>query len=87
MCTKNSNLLRKFDSTLVDLLCSAYANKSQSLNGDEGISLHHEPFAHCCIADLVSDENFVDALEAEMKTKLKYAAKNNDLYKFSQVNK
>lgn len=51
----------------------------------QGVTLNHEPFTHCIVSDLVADENFINELNKEVKSKLKFAQKNNDLYKFHQV--
>jgi Rps23 Pro-64 3,4-dihydroxylase Tpa1-like proline 4-hydroxylase len=78
-----SELLRKFDNTLIDQFNDAYLNKKNlDLNG---ITLTHEPFTHCVISDLVDDKQFVQELVKEMKSKLKFIQKNNDLYKFKQT--
>lgn len=51
-----------------------------------GVSIFHEPFTHCVIRDLITNNDFINDLRKELQTKLKYKQKNNDLYKFHQVN-
>lgn len=51
----------------------------------KGVSIFHEPFTHCIINDLITDDSFLENLTREMNNKLKYKKKNNDLYKFHQV--
>ena len=47
--------------------------------------MYQEPFTHGIISDVVTDLDFLKELETEMKSKLKYLKKNNDLYKFHQT--
>ena len=47
--------------------------------------MHQEPFTHGVISNLVTDLDFLKELATEMKSKLKYLKKNNDLYKFHQT--
>lgn len=82
--SESDNLIREFDQTVTDQLLDAYVNKKQ-IDNLKRVHIFHEPFTHCYINDLVTDTKFVDELEKEIKAKLKYQKKNNDLYKFHQT--
>lgn len=79
-------MLRSFDQSLIDELKNSYANKSD-IDRNQGVSIFHEPFTHCIINNVITDNNdeFLANLVSEMNTKLKYKKKNNDLYKFHQT--
>lgn len=47
--------------------------------------MYQEPFTHGVIRNLVTDLSFIDDLKNDIKSKLKYLEKNNDLYKFHQT--
>ena len=51
----------------------------------KGFHLNHEPFTFCSISNLLNDMKFIENLKNEL-SKVKYEEKNNDLYKFKQVN-
>lgn len=53
------------------------------------MKLNHEPFSYCVIDDFLLDRNvdqFCKQLTNELRN-MKYNQKNNDLYKFQQVQK
>ena len=81
----DKDFLRKFDPKLIEQLNDCYKNKKPFTSQNKGIELYHEPFTHCIISDLLVKEDFVNDLKKEMMSKLKYAQKNNDLYKFHQT--
>ena len=76
--------LRQYDTTTIDQLRTAYINK-ETIENSNGVSLFHEPFTHCVLSDFLTDKVYANELYKEVKSKLKFAQKNNDLYKFKQV--
>ena len=78
--------LRVFDTAIIEKLHNAYLTK-ETVTNLNGISLFHEPFTHCVLNDFLTNKTFENDLYKEVKSKLKFAQKNNDLYKFKQVNK
>jgi len=82
------NLIREFNDSFINQVKNAYLNKKtvdKSNNNNNGIELFQSPFPHGIISDLIIDTEFLNDLKAEMKSKLKYLQKNNDLYKFHQT--
>ena len=78
--------LRQYDTTTIDPLRTAYANK-QTIENLNGVSLFHEPFTHCILSDFLTDKAYENQLYKEVRSKFKFAQKNNDLYKFKQVSR
>ena len=83
--SKSSDFLRKFEPGLVDKLQHAFQAKETVVDKQNGVGLYQEPFTHCVFSDFLADETFANDLYKEVKSKLKFAQKNNDLYKFKQV--
>ena len=79
--------LRILDTSTIEKLHNAYLTKEIVCDDLNGVSLFHEPFTHCILSDFLSDKTFENNLYKEIKSKLKFAQKNNDLYKFKQVKK
>jgi hypothetical protein len=82
---KNKSLMRQIDSTSIDRIRNAYHQKKDILQNINGINLYHEPFTHCVIDNLIDNNDFINEMKKDIKSKLKYFQKNNDLYKFHQV--
>lgn len=79
------NLVRHFNPDVISSARASFESKEGSCIED-GIQLFHEPYTHCVLSNVVTDSSFITELRNECKTKLKYIEKNNDLYKFHQVN-
>ena len=64
-----------------------YLYKYLIFSSDEsGIEIFQDPFCHCIIPNLIEDADFIEHLQDEVMD-LTYVEKNNDLYKFHQVNR
>ena len=79
-----NEILRVYEPIVVDKLRNAFLNK-ETVQNLSGVNLFHEPFTHCVFTDFVEDKTFENDLYKEVKSKLKFVQKNNDLYKFKQV--
>ena len=74
------------DQELIKRFREAYISQS-SINEEGLLRLEHEPFSYCVIDDFILDKNFdqyCNQLTNELKN-IKMNQKNNDLYKFQQV--
>jgi hypothetical protein len=53
--------------------------------GDAGdMTVYKKPFLHCVLSHLVQNKEFIENLQDEILD-LSFVEKNNDLYKFHQV--
>ncbi len=48
--------------------------------------MYSDPFTCCALPNFIKDEHFLEGLKDELLDQI-FIEKNNDLYKFQQVNK
>lgn len=48
-------------------------------------AIFNQPFQYCVLPNFVKDEQFLEGLKDELLDQI-FTEKNNDLYKFQQVN-